>query len=267
MHEGKVLITGGRGRLARVLKVYLEKAGWEVWAPHREELDLAIHDLEGMLAGANLNWIVHPAACSAVDLCQIRPDIAHRDNVWATRRLVDAATALRLPGITLGTDYVFGDREGPFREDDPPGPINIYGQSKWEAEQLSLAAGWAVARTAWLWGDGAGFPKWVVETAQAMGRVEVLPQWGVPTHLADVAQVLVELGPGANGIYHLVGDEGLSRAEWARLILDRMGLGSVPVVELPHPSPPGLAPRPRDTRLLNTRGDIPRLRSVRGCAL
>lgn len=258
----RVLITGGAGRLARALAPLLQAQGAQVWAPARSELELRDAAAEAKIRAFSPTWVLHPAALTAVDTCQREPARAWADNVEATRRLLVATRGV--PGVFVSTDYVFGAYEGtPYDEASPTAPLNVYGQTKEAAEALCLGAGWAVARTAWLWGDGRGFPAWVLEQGRRLGQVEVVAQRGTPTDLHELARVLVALGPGATGIYHLVGAEGVDRASWARAILRVGGLGGVEVREVPLAAASGLAPRPADSTLVVRRVGAPRLEGWR----
>jgi len=67
------------------------------------------------------------------------PDSYFRDiNVEATRRLIDAAVNAGVRRFVYGSTIgIYGSsRDGALDEDSPPRPENIYGQTKFEAEQV-----------------------------------------------------------------------------------------------------------------------------------
>ena len=104
--------------------------------------------------------------------------------------------------IAVSTDMVFpGDGGAPYAEDAATAPISAYGRSKLMAEHAVLEAdsGFAVARTAWLYG-GAGkhFPRTVLTVLRDRGGMEVVDdEFGSPTYAGDLAEALVQLASPA----------------------------------------------------------------------
>ena len=104
-----------------------------------------------------------------------------------------------------------GDGGAPYAEDAPTAPISAYGWSKLMAEHAVLEAdsGFAVARTAWLYG-GAGkhFPRTVLTVLRDRGGMEVVDdEFGSPTYAGDLAEALVQLAiRRGKGIFHLVNE-------------------------------------------------------------
>ena len=112
-----------------------------------------------------------------------------------------------------------GDGGAPYAEDAPTAPISAYGRSKLMAEQAVLEAdsGFAVARTAWLYG-GAGkhFPRTVLTVLRDRGGMEVVDdEFGSPTYAGDLAEALVQLAiRRGEGIFHLVNEGGPAGLRW-----------------------------------------------------
>lgn len=93
------------------------------------------------LKNAMPDVIVYAAAYTAVDKAEAERDSAFAINASGARAVASAASVLCVPVIPLSTDYVFdGKGVRPYREDDPTGPISVYGTSKLAGEKLLASA-------------------------------------------------------------------------------------------------------------------------------
>jgi dTDP-4-dehydrorhamnose reductase len=174
------------------------------------------------LQAATPDVIIHAAACTDVDGIERDPRRGEHSNARATQNVVDATKDAGAYLIAVSTDMVFpGDGGAPYAEDAPTAPISAYGWSKLLAEQtvLEAASGFAVARTAWLYG-GAGkhFPRTVLTVLRDRGEMEVVDdEFGSPTYAGDLAESLVQLAKRrGEGIFHLVNEGRASRFTLAR---------------------------------------------------
>ena len=259
-----VAVTGSSGRLGRALVAALRAAsprGLDEPVPWtRADFDLDAPDgVEELLETSGVELVVHAAAWTDVDACARDPDLAMRRNAGATAALARACAARGIDLVLISTNEVFdGTRSGGgYLPVDPPAPANPYGASKLAAERAATDAYGAreargvlgIVRTAWLFGPGKpDFPTKIVaaaEKAAALGEpVGVVgDEIGTPSYTPDVAEGLVGLirSRAVGGIHHVVNAGIVSRAGWARDVLDRVGL-DVPVVEVP------LAEFPRPSR-------------------
>ncbi|MEO8733838.1 MAG: sugar nucleotide-binding protein, partial [Flavobacteriales bacterium] len=99
--------------------------------------------------------VIHSAAMTNVDACELEPDACKLQNITATEHLVNAAKRHGSHFIFLSTDFIFDGENGPYREDDNARPLSVYGQSKLDGESLvknADLAKWAIARTIILYG-------------------------------------------------------------------------------------------------------------------
>lgn len=240
MDEGTtkaVLIVGASGFLGRALcdvpfeglrripAARTPRAPYSVSDCLRVDLTDAVSVRE-TIARVRPDWVINAAAEAGVDRCERDPDLACRVNVCGTRNLVraceDAATGL----VTVSTNYVFDGLAGPYAETDPANPVNVYGQTKLDAEVLLLASSCrgVVVRTAVLYGYRAdcrpNFVTWALESLLRGETIRVVTdEWANPTHVDELAVFLLGLCRGDfRGVVHFAGPEYLSRYEMVRRI-------------------------------------------------
>ena len=157
--------------------------------------------------------IVNAAAYTAVDKAQSDRETAHRVNALAPGVLAHAAHQCGALMVHYSTDYVFnGSGARPWREDDPTGPLNVYGATKLEGEQrvASESVRHLIFRTSWVYAArGNNFAKTMLRLAQERDRLQVVDdQFGAPTGadwLADITShaILATLQtPSRAGLYH-----------------------------------------------------------------
>jgi len=161
----KILITGSNGLLGQKLVYALRNdASVECIATARGEnrlreksgytyatLDLThAAAVDAVFAEARPEAVIHTAAMTNVDACELDPPGCLLQNVVATEHLVRAAVRHGSHFILLSTDFIFDGLNGPYREEDVPAPLSVYGRSKLESERIVMnagLAGWGIART------------------------------------------------------------------------------------------------------------------------
>jgi len=188
--------------------------------------------------------VINTAAYNLVDRCEQERDLSWAVNATGPALLAGLCRERGIPLVHFGTDYVFdGAKKSPYVESDAPRPLNHYGAGKLAGERAVLEASPRnlVLRTSWVFGPHPTQKKTFVHTilkAAAEGRAlkATTDQASVPTFATDLADWTVELlKSGAGGLFHAVNDEGVSRFDWARVILDeaaRAGIiAAIPPVE------------------------------------
>ena len=194
----KILLLGKNGQVGWELQRSLAPLG-NVIALDRHSQDLCgdLSNLPGLAATVQAvrpDLIVNAAAYTAVDKAESEPELARTINALAPGVLAQEAHKLGAWLVHYSTDYVFdGSGSRPWLEADTPAPLNIYGQTKLEGEQLIAArcSRHLIFRTSWVYAArGANFPKTMLRLAQERERLTVIDdQWGAPTGaelLADV---------------------------------------------------------------------------------
>jgi dTDP-4-dehydrorhamnose reductase len=276
----RIAVTGRQGQLVRALLEVGPAAGFDVVAIGRPDLDLAqVDTIEPALRAAKPDAIVSAAAYTAVDKAETDPDLAYAVNVtgagWAAR----AAAAIGIPIVHLSTDYVYaGDKPTPYVEEDPVGPLCVYGASKLAGEQevAAAAANHVILRTSWVYSPfGTNFVRTMLRLASERDVVRVVAdQRGNPTSaLALAAGVLQVIGnllempdDGAlRGTFQLTNRGEATWAQFAAAIFagSRLRGGPVarvePITTAEYPTP---ARRPVQSRL-----DCSRIEVVHGVVL
>lgn len=226
----RVLVTGAGGQLGHELARAL--AGHDVVLLDRAALDVTDPDAcARVIDAAAPEAIIHTAAWSDVDGCEQEPARATAVNVAGTQNVVHAAGDAHV--VLISSDYVFDGTAGePYDEGSAPNPVQVYGRTKLEAEHaVRAAARHTIARTAWLYGgvraDGARARNFVTTILRAAegGPVDVVDdQVGSPSSARDVAEALVRVvAERAHGVLHVVNQGAVSRADFARAILEEAG--------------------------------------------
>src|SRR5207249_7200876 len=98
--------------------------------------------------------IVNAAAYTDVEGAESHAAEAFAINADAVAALSQAGRASGALLVHFSTDYVFdGAKASPYQENDPTGPLNVYGQSKLAGEAAIRAADCAhvIFRTSWVY--------------------------------------------------------------------------------------------------------------------
>jgi dTDP-4-dehydrorhamnose reductase len=194
----RILVTGVTGQVGAALLGPLRAAGTPVPA-HRAALDLARpQDIPAALDRLAPDLVVNPAAYTQVDRAEDERDLAFRVNAEAPCAMARWAAARGVPLVHLSTDYVFdGSGTRPWREDDPTGPLSVYGASKLAGEGEVRGAGGAhlIVRTSWVYAaTGRNFLVTMARLAAEREELRVVAdQIGAPTPAALIADAIAAM--------------------------------------------------------------------------
>ena len=264
-----VLVTGGGGQVGIELLRQPWPEGVRLHAPTRAELDLADPaSVARMMASRRWDAVVSSGAYTAVDKAESDVAAAWAVNALAPAILAKAAAGAGAPIVHLSTDYVFaGDKPTPYVEDDPVGPLGVYGASKEGGEQAVRTGNrrHVILRTAWVVSaHRANFLKTMLRLAAERDELRVVDdQRGCPTFAADLAAAvrtivlrLLHEADAPTGTFHVVGEGEASWAEFAAAIMEALAERGaraariVPITTAEYPTP---ARRPANSRLATTR--------------
>ncbi len=179
------------------------------------------------------DFVIHSAALTNVDECELDPEKCQKLNVDATRNVLRACESSGAHLIHLSTDFIFDGTKGPLTEEDVPNPISIYGQSKLDAEAIvkSASCPWAIVRTILVYGIAPGLSRsniilWVKSSLEQGKNIQVVDdQFRTPTLAEDLAMGCFLIAKHrATGIYNISGRELMTPFEMAMATCDYFGL-------------------------------------------
>lgn len=244
----KVLLTGANGFLGYYLTEQLLRKGHDVIATGKGDCRLpftadknfayasmdftdpfAVHDV---FAKYSPEVVVHAGAMSRVDECEQNQWKAYMANVEGTITMLLNAEGKKSFFVFVSTDFIFDGRQGMYKEDDAPGPVNFYGRTKLEAEEAvkEYEYGWAIVRTILVYGkphSGKDNILTIVKTKLEKGEEYnvVNDQVRTPTYVEDLAAGIISIVENmATGIYHIAGEDVLTPYEMACAAADFLQL-------------------------------------------
>jgi len=267
----KVLITGSNGLLGqKITDLVLADGRVELIATSRganrhpfksgytyEDVDLLDQARVGqVIAQHRPDTIIHTAAMTNVDACETDPEGCQALNVDVVRRLVQLSEQYGIHFVHLSTDFVFDGERGPYKEDDLPNPLNLYGKSKLDSENIvrQSASKWAILRTIIVYGVTADMSRsnivlWAKSALEKGNPLNIVnDQWRMPTLAEDLAEAcLLTAIREAEGIFHISGEDLFAINELVEVVADFWGLDKSLINEVSADTFATAAPRPKRT--------------------
>uniref|UniRef100_A0A7M4EGI0 Methionine adenosyltransferase 2 subunit beta n=1 Tax=Crocodylus porosus TaxID=8502 RepID=A0A7M4EGI0_CROPO len=244
----RVLITGATGLLGRAVYKEFNENSWHAVGcgyrrarPKFEQVNLLDSDaVHVIIQDFQPHVIVHCAAERRPDVVESQPDAASQINVSAAGNLAKEAVGVGAFLIYISTDYVFDGTNPPYKENDIPNPLNLYGKTKLEGEKAVLEnnEGAAVLRIPILYGEVERLDESAVtiifDKVQYSNKSANMDHWQqrFPTNVKDVASVCRQLAekrmldPSVKGTFHWSGNEQMTKYEMACAIADAFNLPS-----------------------------------------
>lgn len=256
----RILLIGSDGQVGWELRRTLAPVGQVIAASLESEqgpsVDLAdAASVRRIFNEVQPDAVVNAAAYTAVDKAETDRELAQAINADALHLIGELAKASNIPVVHYSTDFVFsGQTERPYREDDAPQPVSVYGQSKLDGERALLASGAdaLVLRTAWLYGGrGNNFLLTMLNLFRERTELRIVDdQIGTPTWsrmLAEVTSLVLhrvfvgELDMARiGGVYHCTSAGATSWFGFAEAIREASGskcqLLPIPTSEYPAPA-------------------------------
>lgn len=235
----KILLTGSNGLVGnRLLEVLKANSGYSIVATSKDEdrsinkegyiyesLDITDEAaVDKVISRHAPDVIVHAAAITQADVCEMNQPLCTLTNVDATSYLLSAALKCGAHFIFLSTDFVFSGDEGPYKEDDFPSPVNFYGTSKLSAEEFvkQYPYSWSIVRTVLVYGINEvtgrhNMFSWVYESLKEGTPIKVVnDQFRTPTLINDLVKgIEMVIRNQAKGIFHISGKDELTPYEMA----------------------------------------------------
>lgn len=280
----KILLFGSTGQVGWQLRRSLAVLG-DVIPLDRGSDGGDLEDLRAIaakVASVRPDVVVNAAAYTAVDRAEDEPEAAAAINALAPRVLAESSRDVGAWLVHYSSDYVYpGSGEQPWRENDPPGPLSVYGRTKLAGDEAVVAGNprHLVLRTSWVFDSwGQNFARSILKAAASRDELNVVAdQWGAPTRASLVADVTAHAmraamagGPASlAGVYHVAASGRTNWHEYATLLVSEAARAGMPlratadrVLPIATSGYPAKARRPANSLL-----DTQRLRTTFGLSL
>ncbi len=228
----KVLLIGATGFLGKKIFSVLSKE-YEVFGTGRGKVSEKIipydrkskEQTRKLVEDVKPDIVIDANGISDMDFCEKNPEEAFAVNVEGTKHLIEEINRTGAKFVFISTDAVFdGKSPNPYTENDNQSPINIYGKTKEESENLIMqkCPSALILRVSSLYGfndssDSACFPIFVINNLKQKKEVKAVVDWNTcPTLIDDVAYAIMGLlKMNKSGIYNVVGVSCVSRYQFA----------------------------------------------------
>jgi dTDP-4-dehydrorhamnose reductase len=230
----RILITGSNGLLGQKIVRQALKKGITFLATSKgdnrntdcpaelyQSMDIcSMEEIAKVFETFKPTHVIHTAAITNVDACELNPAECELVNVTATRYLFEASQKTNAHFQLLSTDFIFDGEKGNYKETDEPNPLSVYAKSKVDGEAILLKADYrnsSIVRTIIVYGIGNNLSRtniicWAKEAlgkGQAMNIID--DQFRAPTWADDLAWACLQICElNKIGIYHISGPETFS---------------------------------------------------------
>jgi len=243
-----ILVTGAKGQLGSEIQHLSQFHDFDFEFTDIEELDItSMEQIEAFFSSRKFDMIINCAAYTAVDRAEEEKDQAELINHKAAENIAVISKKHKAPLIHLSTDFVFdGKSFTPYREEDMPHPLSVYGKTKWAGENAVLkeAEKVVILRTSWLYSSyGNNFVKTMLKLAGERDSLNVVfDQIGTPTYARDLAGAVLSILSFKDfvpGIFHYSNEGVASWYDLAQAIVEIAGLDCrlYPIETHQYPTP------------------------------
>ena len=230
----RVLVIGASGQLGTDLVKVMDD--WDLVPMTHADLDICdFVYARKVLEEKKPNIVINTAAFNQVDDCEEEVSKAFWVNAFAVRNLAQICADLDCMLVHVSTNYVFdGYKKEPYKEDDLPNPLSVYGTSKLVGEYFvrNICPRHFVIRTSGLYGvagsraKGGNFVETMIRLAEGGRPIRVVnDQVLTPTYTRDLAEKIEELiQTEVYGLYHITNSGECSWYEFAAKIFELLDL-------------------------------------------
>jgi len=262
----KYLVTGSAGLIGNRIVSDLEKSGEIVYScynnmkpvygiPNKLNL-LNLDDVHKIFKKFQPDVIIHCAALTDVEKCEVDPELANSINVKATEIITKEAEKLDSYLMYISTDYVFDGKKGFYKETDLTNPLNQYGKTKLIGEKIieNKISKWSIIRTSTPFDVHSykkTFPVWVFENLKNNKKINILEdQFTSPTYVPNLSKMILEIiTRNLEGLFHLSCSNKISRFKFAKMIATKLNLDLSLLNPVSINDMPWKAMRPLDSSL------------------
>ena len=260
----RIIITGSNGLLGqKLIKLLVKNNAYNIYGVSKGKnrlndkrgytfinLDITDHNaLSEFIEKINPCFIIHTAAMTNVDTCELHKKECDIINVDAVRTLVESCKKNDIHLIHLSTDFIFDGKKGFYKEDDIPNPVNYYGLSKLRSERIIIDSNikHTIIRTILVYGltddNKNNIVLWIKNSIENKQQINlVTDQLRMPTLVDDLAQACIyALKNNIEGIYNVSSNQLISIYELAVEVakafdLDKSFINPIPTSSLDQPA-------------------------------
>jgi dTDP-4-dehydrorhamnose reductase len=234
----KILITGASGFLGWNL-CQQARTEWQVYGTYfanaieipgiiLTKIDLRDSSaLQELFREIQPAAVIHTAAASKPNYCQLHPEESHSINVTASVNIAHLCSQYAIPCVFTSTDLVFDGQNPPYTENDPVSPICYYGEQKVEAEQkmLQIYPSTAICRMPLMFGmtppKATTFIQPFIQSLRAGKELNLfVDEFRTPVSGTTAAKGLLLAVEKVEGLLHLGGRERISRYDFGCLLAE-----------------------------------------------
>jgi dTDP-4-dehydrorhamnose reductase len=270
----KVVVIGSNGLLGQTLvNKLIHDSNYQLYTMasgknrNSDAMDLRyysidLEDFKTIKIQLNLiepDFVVNALAMTHVDECEINQEDCKRINTDFVTELAEVCRELKTHLIHISTDFIFDGKEGIYREEDVPNPLNYYGLSKLWSEQAIIDSGavYSILRTILVYGKVANMKRsniviWIKESLEKGNSINLVEdQFRMPTFVGSLADAcILTMKNEAVGIFHISDKDYFSIAELGFAIASYFNLPQDLIVPIPSNKLNQAAKRPAKTGFL-----------------
>ncbi len=242
--KARVFITGGSGLLALNwsaiirdrIDVTLGIHERQVSPPGIKTIRVSLDSVEGLvriLESLQSRIVIHTAGLTSVEKCEADPELAKYINIKLAANVAKACSILNLDLVHISTDHLFSGDISLVEETYPVAPLNVYGKTKAEAELRVIEAhskALVIRTNFYGWGTNyrRSFSDMVIQGLRAGKELILFEDVAYTPILAETVAKCVHdlIDLGASGIFHVSGDDRLSKYEFGLMVSTRFNLNS-----------------------------------------
>lgn len=227
-----VLVFGANGQLGKSLQKVISREG----TPHynlifisKNEADITkTSTLVPLFKQYTPSYVINCAAYTQVDLAEEEKEKAYQINVVGVQNISQLCEDYQACLVHVSTDFVFeGNTPILLKETDVCMPINHYGTTKWQGEQViqQHLKAFFIIRTSWLYSEfGTNFMKTMLRLSKEKNSLSIVnDQIGTPTYAVDLATFIIHIihqHKTEYGIYHFSNEGIASWYDFAKAIFE-----------------------------------------------
>ena len=233
----KIIITGAGGFVGARIAHHLKDRAQLISFPKGMLARADMQEIRTFLLQNEPQAIIHTAAIADMGVCEKDPEGSYRANVLLTETVCSAAHELGAKAVCYSTDQVYNGcapADGPYHEDIPLAPVNVYGRHKLEAEKrgLDVCADAVMLRATWMYdlpGDGLPIRGNMLMNLLAQAKENRTERYSVNdlrgiTYVRQVAQLTEEALKLPGGAYNFGSPNNVDMYQTALAALRALGL-------------------------------------------